>query len=31
MNPIESMCVKKLREDAIEHHTEHESYEEICN
>ena len=34
INPIENMfnnVRKKLREDAIEHHIEHESYEEFCN
>ena len=34
INPIENMfnnVHKKLREDAIEHHIEHESYEQFCN
>ena len=34
INPIENMfnnVCKKLRENAIEHHIEHESYEEFCN
>ena len=34
INPIEDMfnnVHKKLREDAIEHHIEHESYEKFCN
>ena len=34
INQIENMfnnVHKKLREDAIEHHIEHESYEEFCN
>ena len=34
INPIENMfnnVRKKLREDAIEHHIEHESFEEFCN
>ena len=34
INPIENMfnnVCEKLREDAIEHHIEHESYEDFCN
>ena len=34
INPTESMFNNvhiNLREDAIEHHIEHESYEEFCN
>ena len=34
INPIENMfnnVCKKLREDAIEHHSKQESYEEFCN